>query len=864
MLRSASTALQTGVEDDSEQQDSNLTTDTNVTEATLYSDIVSLSDPFNSITHAQTTSNTPTLPGVEEDNLSPIAEDERTSDDDTPPTDGDGGFIVVTDDTLNNNDDEAGAENDAPVNDDTTDIEDGTVETNDTPDTTDAPDTIDTTPDSPPAPAPTDGIDTSGAEGLANPTIAMGLQFINDWTQAYPFLDMIKHSRTWVAHRPGEWGGGGELNLDAAGVLDENGWVTDIPETYNSVSLSMFTASNPEATSISGRYVLRYEGEGDIKLRLGEVEVISQEPGEIVFDYLAGNHMVMVDIFDTDPNGTGDYIRDISVVKEEYLDLYEAGALFNPNYIDTMNDVRSLRYMDWMHTNHSKDQDWDDLTHLDNYVWSEEVPLEVQIALANEIGADPWFNLPFGATEEYIRNFAELVRDTLDPDLVAHVELSNEVWNWQFSQANQSNLEGLARWGITEETSGRHPYLQNYGYRAAEMMEIFNEVFGEDAGARLNGVLGGQAANAWTLGQAAVGAERYIEDAGADVNVSDLFGSMAISWYVGSDFGLSTGYNLIKSWMSVSDDYAVDQVFQQLFHGDLTDAPHTTIQRTIDQFAKAIEYAEQYDLDLDTYEGGSHIVGVGNYKHEEEFANLLHKVNADPRMADVYEMLYDGWVEAGGGMFNAFTEIAKVSHEGPWGHKNHIDDTDSARWDALMEMNESDQNNLGDDRDGAFDHGVTLFGTEDHELLAGTIEEDYLIGGGGNDALHGGDKNDGLNGGDGDDMLYGGRGDDRLVGGEGADTFILNAAGDGVDTITDFEFGAGGDALDISNILDGFDAGTDVIADFIKLTTNADGHMDVQINEDGVGTDFATVAVIIDPAVDATITDLINQSQIII
>jgi Ca2+-binding RTX toxin-like protein len=65
---------------------------------------------------------------------------------------------------------------------------------------------------------------------------------------------------------------------------------------------------------------------------------------------------------------------------------------------------------------------------------------------------------------------------------------------------------------------------------------------------------------------------------------------------------------------------------------------------------------------------------------------------------------------------------------------------------------------------------------------------DRIGGKGGNDRLYGEAGNDMLYGDNGDDLLCGGLGNDRLVGGRGSDTFVL-AAGEGTDTIRDFQVG---------------------------------------------------------------------------
>ncbi|MGB3401469.1 MAG: spondin domain-containing protein [Microcoleaceae cyanobacterium] len=74
------------------------------------------------------------------------------------------------------------------------------------------------------------------------------------------------------------------------------------------------------------------------------------------------------------------------------------------------------------------------------------------------------------------------------------------------------------------------------------------------------------------------------------------------------------------------------------------------------------------------------------------------------------------------------------------------------------------------------------------DTLLGGAGNDRLGGKGGNDQLFGEAGNDSLWGDVGDDLLDGGEGDDQLFGGPGADQFVL-AAGNGTDSIEDFEVG---------------------------------------------------------------------------
>lgn len=131
----------------------------------------------------------------------------------------------------------------------------------------------------------------------------------------------------------------------------------------------------------------------------------------------------------------------------------------------------------------------------------------------------------------------------------------------------------------------------------------------------------------------------------------------------------------------------------------------------------------------------------------------------------------------------------------------------------------------------------TLNGGNDNDTLAGGAGSDTLNGDDGNDILRGNDGNDTLNGGNGSDQLEGGAGNDTLNGGAGADTLLGGAGNDtldggladgvsdvfqweladrgtqgspALDTINNFgtaTAGAGGDVLDLRDLLNGEDQG---------------------------------------------------------
>ena len=125
---------------------------------------------------------------------------------------------------------------------------------------------------------------------------------------------------------------------------------------------------------------------------------------------------------------------------------------FNDVFLSRLAPFSTLRFMDWGKTNGSPVVEWADRAQLSdvNYTTTRGgIPIERMIDLANLLQADPWFCIPHQASDDYVRRFAALLLERLDPRLRPHVEYSNEVWNWGFPQtkwaAARSDELGLPR-----------------------------------------------------------------------------------------------------------------------------------------------------------------------------------------------------------------------------------------------------------------------------------------------------------------------------------------------------------------------------------------------------------------------------------
>ena len=137
------------------------------------------------------------------------------------------------------------------------------------------------------------------------------------------------------------------------------------------------------------------------------------------------------------------------------------------------------------------------------------------------------------------------------------------------------------------------------------------------------------------------------------------------------------------------------------------------------------------------------------------------------------------------------------------------------------------------------DGNDTLKGGEDNDQLLGNDGDDKLLGGSGSDTLVGGAGDDQLLGGDGIDFLYSGQGDDTLTGGAGADRYIWQSGDQGstltpaLDTVVGFQVGDGGDALDLSSLLN-VNSG-DSLTDYLHFESDGAGGTILNVDADGGG-----------------------------
>ena len=111
---------------------------------------------------------------------------------------------------------------------------------------------------------------------------------------------------------------------------------------------------------------------------------------------------------------------------------------------------------------------------------------------------------------------------------------------------------------------------------------------------------------------------------------------------------------------------------------------------------------------------------------------------------------------------------------------------------ATIQTSDADSRVYGNDADNVFignDSRDIFYGGDGADQMDGGAGNDVLFGGAGDDRLTVGSGRDRAYGGDGDDVLIASGGQSRLYGGAGDDTYRLDASGDDLHIVYDFEVG---------------------------------------------------------------------------
>ena len=307
------------------------------------------------------------------------------------------------------------------------------------------------------------------AQGDERPPLPVGinLRAVTPYDREWVFADAMKLASPWgyvdphAKPRSRSAGRPADDSSDDGGVpVDERGWPR--PAAGRTIACQVFVGMPGHFPA--GRYVCTWKGSGRFAFR-GALRVASE-----------GDHRVELDV-DPDSGGAIELQLQGSDASDPTTDirlwlpgLETTGATFHPLFLERLRPFSVLRFYPWMRVYTSSGRWGRRSTPASaRQSTSEGVAVEYMVELCNELRADPWFCMPHVADDEYVRSFAELVRDTLSPERRVYVEFSNEVWNTDY---------GAGQWARAEAQRRDVPLAQVTAEGAARVFAIWHEVFG--------------------------------------------------------------------------------------------------------------------------------------------------------------------------------------------------------------------------------------------------------------------------------------------------------------------------------------------------------------------------------------------------
>jgi hypothetical protein len=499
------------------------------------------------------------------------------------------------------------------------------------------------------------------ASDTGHMAVGMNLENVVDWSPAWTFTDAFKASRPWISHAFNTQTWATSWDPAAAPVLDldADGDVRSLKTwTQGGVTMRQF-AGTLLFRGLGGGYAggtYRAEWDGTGVVTFGMDAVVTARGRTAAGRSYADLRVTPTDdgiylrIEETSPT---DPVRDVNVWMPDWNgrsfvgERWQPGAPFSPFhplFLERLGPFDTLRFMGMQETNTSEIVSWSqrrDATDSRQGSGPEGTPsepivngisLEYMVQLANDLDADPWFNMPHMADDTFVRNFATYVRDHLEPGRTAYVEWANELWNfgwgfeasaWVAERAQAENLDpDDGQWIVT-------------GREAKRDFDIWSDVFAGQ-GERIVRVAAGQAANSWIVEQ-------------VTAHMGGAFDAIALAPYITFTDAQRASYTSATT---------VDRVL-----ADAWTNVATALEWTRDHAALAARLSTQTGrpIRLVAYEGGPHLDG-----RSAAYQDAFYAATNDPRMGDVYRAYLEGLDAAGLDLYVDF-QFTGLAGAAPWG-----------------------------------------------------------------------------------------------------------------------------------------------------------------------------------------------------
>lgn len=533
--------------------------------------------------------------------------------------------------------------------------------------------------------------------------LGVNVREIRYWGTEMHLVDFFKRAGNgsngiWLTQANGVWDTREQARLD----LDAAGWPRSLPAanaagvTYRSVATILWMNSDRLP---AGRWTVLYDGEGTLAYGMSRVSRVASAstPGRDVFEVEPGANGLTLAITATDPNRTGNYLRNIRVIppggtcnNDRFAYAADASACpasyrpltdtyarepFHPQFLSDMRPFAALRFMQFFSTNLDQSVSWSDRSQPTDIAWgynaNRGAPIEVAIDLASTLDASPWLAIPAMVDDDYVARYARLVRDRITTSRPIYVEYGNEVWNgaYPYSIAAQwVQAQGRARWPTATGVSDFGKQLNWFAMRTKQVCAIWKREFGDRAGQVrcVMGAQGGGWANtenvllACPLHAAEPGGSRCDARAGID--------GFAVGFYFGGHVSDAALQASIESQWFTEPDGGLTKLFREITDGTGLTVPagfnrqRATVAGIASQMAQNRAVAERTGMSMLLYEGGNELTGGnGNSAYAARLQRLAESAQRDPRMAAAYAAVLNHWKANNGALYMVFESTGAYS-----------------------------------------------------------------------------------------------------------------------------------------------------------------------------------------------------------
>lgn len=484
------------------------------------------------------------------------------------------------------------------------------------------------------------------------PWMGVNMEGCQDWQPNRMFADAMKTSRGW---------GSAATPWDLAAPIDSDGWPT--------ADAGVVVMTLAQYHDIGGIYKLSFTGQANVAgvacLAAIQNKLYDSVSNTTTCDVVVDPTNVQLMLSFTGTNGG---VSNVKLMRPGYTN-----ETFTTSFLNLIQPFSCLRFVWYSQVINSPVVNWSDRTLPTNATQNRRVagglqqtPIfygacwEYAIQLANQTGKDMWVNIPDQATDDYVTQFATLLKNNVNPGIHIYVEWSNEVWNGGYAETgrnyNAAQAEvatGTSPLNYDGQTNPGYLAWRRVGKRTKEVSDLFRAVFGDAAMmTQVRPVLCMQNGQTMTIRQP-------LE------LIDNVYGAPSHYLYA---IACAPYWGIPTAWDSRTD-LSVD---------DIISALPANLASTMNAATDWTVWAHWYNVKFMTYEGGPSLTGANSL-------NAKIAASHDPRIQAIVASFVDQFNQIGGDFLNYYTSVAYDSQYGTFGLTDQDTNLNTPKYQAIIQ-----------------------------------------------------------------------------------------------------------------------------------------------------------------------------------